>query len=44
MYSKKSKDRKSKRIRKGKQEYPHKPLGEAFMDKMNEGEEDGDGD
>jgi hypothetical protein len=34
---KKSKDRKSKRIRKEKQEYPNNPLGEAFMDKMKEG-------
>ncbi len=36
MYSKKSKDRKPKRIRKEKQECPNKPLGEAFMEKMNE--------
>ena len=41
IYSKKSKDRKSKRIRKEKQEYPNKPLAEAFMDKMNEANVDG---
>ena len=33
-------------IRKEKQEYPHKPLGDAFMDKMKEVDEEcgGDGD
>jgi hypothetical protein len=34
IYSKKSKNNKTMRIRKERQEYPNKPLGEAFMDKM----------
>jgi hypothetical protein len=34
IYSKKSKNNKTMRIRKERQEYPNKPLGEALMDKM----------
>jgi hypothetical protein len=34
IYSKKTKSNKTMRIRKERQEYPNKPLGEAFMDKM----------
>jgi hypothetical protein len=36
MYSKRSKDKKSMKVRKERQEYPNKPLGEAFMDKMKD--------
>jgi hypothetical protein len=43
IYSKKSKSNKAMRIRKERQEYPNKPLGKAFMDKMRTVNDGGNG-
>jgi len=43
IYSKKYKNRRTKRIRKERQEYPNKPLGEAFMEKLGKGNGDDNG-